>query len=107
MAKTLEKDNINPDHYKSQCSIECIEAMEMAFGNESVLNFCLCNAFKYLWRHENKGGIEDLKKAAWYIDRARTELALLPEYRGIYEEKVLAISTVILRYNYILGGNIK
>lgn len=24
---------------------------------------------KYLWRHRRKGGIEDLEKAKWYIDR--------------------------------------
>ena len=60
-------DNINPDHYKSSTSLECIEAMQIAFGREAVLHFCLCNAFKYIWRWKNKNGEEDLNKAQWYI----------------------------------------
>ena len=63
------KNNINPDHYKNQTSLECIEAMEIAFGREVVLHFCLCNAFKYIWRWKNKNGEEDLEKASWYINK--------------------------------------
>ena len=66
------KDNINPDHYKSETSLECIEAMEIIFGVEAVCKFCLCNAWKYVWRWKNKNGTEDLKKAMWYIDRAKS-----------------------------------
>ena len=65
------KDNINPNHYKSETSLECIEAMQIAFGNDAVIDFCLCNAWKYIWRWENKNGIEDLKKAEWYIEKGR------------------------------------
>ena len=67
----MAKDNINPDHYKSETSLECIEAMELLFGFEAVLNFCICNAWKYIWRWKNKNGVEDLEKAKWYIQRAR------------------------------------
>ena len=67
----MAKDNINPDHYKSETSLECIEAMELLFGFEAVLNFCVCNAWKYIWRWKNKNGVEDLEKAKWYIARAR------------------------------------
>ena len=63
-------DNINPDHYKNSTSLECIEAMQISFGREAVLHFCLCNAFKYIWRWTNKNGEEDLDKANWYVDRA-------------------------------------
>ena len=63
-------DNINhPKHYADSVSIECIEAMEIAFGESAVKDFCLCNAFKYLWRFQNKNGTEDLDKAMWYVDR--------------------------------------
>ena len=44
----MQKDNINPDHYKSQTSLECIEAMTITFGEEAVFDFCMCNAFKYI-----------------------------------------------------------
>lgn len=64
------KDNINPDHYKNSTSLECIEAMEIMFGKEAVIDFCLCNAFKYIWRWKNKNGEEDLEKADWYLHKA-------------------------------------
>lgn len=63
-------DNINPNHYKNECSLECIEAMELIFGETAVLDFCICNAWKYIWRYENKNGKEDLKKANWYLKYA-------------------------------------
>lgn len=63
-------DNINPDHYKKETSLECIEAMTIIFGEQAVFNFCLCNAFKYIWRWKHKNGTEDLEKAMWYVDYA-------------------------------------
>lgn len=66
----MEKDNINPSHYKDSCSIECIESMIIAFGAEAVYDFCICNAYKYVWRYKNKNGNEDLFKAKWYVDKA-------------------------------------
>ena len=67
----MMSDNINPDHYKNETSLECIEAMQIAFGRERVLTFCMLNAFKYIWRWKNKNGEEDLNKASWYVSRAR------------------------------------
>ena len=49
--------------------MECIDVMEIAFGSEAVAHFCLLNAFKYVWRHKHKNGLEDLEKAVWYLDR--------------------------------------
>lgn len=65
----VKPDPVNrPAHYMSG-GIECIDALTAAFGAEAVKDFCLCNAFKYLWRHRNKNGVEDLKKARWYLNR--------------------------------------
>lgn len=58
----------HPSHY-NQGGIECIDAMESAFGKEAVKDFCLCNAFKYLWRSRNKNGLEDIQKAKWYLNK--------------------------------------
>lgn len=69
-ALNIKKDNINPDHYKNQTSLECIEAMEIIFGKDAVIDFCRCNAWKYIWRWKNKNGKEDLRKADWYLTRA-------------------------------------
>ena len=64
------KNAINPDHYKSECSLECYQAMILALGVEGFINFCLGNAFKYMWRYKNKGKPkEDLEKANWYINK--------------------------------------
>jgi hypothetical protein len=63
-----EKVN-NPSHY-NQSGIECIDAMFAATvnkpSNEAIL---VSNAIKYLWRYEAKNGIEDVKKAQWYINK--------------------------------------
>ena len=58
----------NPKHY-TDSSIECIDAMEAAYGTEAVKWFCICNAFKYQWRFNKKNGTEDLKKAQWYVNK--------------------------------------
>lgn len=59
----------NPPHYNSSeakcCAcgnkIECIDVTRH-------LDFNIGNAIKYLWRYKHKNGIEDLKKAVWYIN---------------------------------------
>lgn len=62
-------DMVNhPPHY-AEGGIECIDAMIAAMGVEAVKNFCLCNAFKYVWRCRNKNGEEDIKKAIWYLNK--------------------------------------
>ena len=59
----------HPVHY-TNTSIECIDAMTETQGDNAVINFCVCNAFKYLWRHNSKNGFEDIRKAAWYLNKA-------------------------------------
>ena len=67
-SKEIGHDNVNhPIHY-SECSIECIEMMELFLGKQAVCKYCLGNAFKYLWRYKHKNGKEDIKKAKWYLN---------------------------------------
>ena len=74
----LTTDNVNhPPHY-NQGGIECIEAIKAATGSGFV-KYCTGNVIKYLWRYDNKGGLEDLKKAAWYLDRAIKEMEVSGE----------------------------
>lgn len=62
-------DYVNhPPHYETG-GVECIDAMVITQGTEAVENFCVCNAFKYLWRHQKKNQIEDIKKAIWYLNK--------------------------------------
>ena len=58
----------HPGHYETG-KFECIDVMLETQGVEAVKGFCLCNAFKYLYRHNRKNGSEDICKARWYIDK--------------------------------------
>lgn len=68
-ASSATKDPINPAHYKKG-SIECIDALESATENlkgwEAGNTW---NCIKYLWRWKDKGGLDDLLKAKWYLER--------------------------------------
>lgn len=63
-------DNVNrPKHYAGG-KVECIDAIEVAVdGLVGIEAACTANAIKYLWRWKKKGGLEDLRKARWYINR--------------------------------------
>lgn len=63
-------DNVNhPSHY-TQGKIECIDAIEESTkGLLGIAAVCVANVIKYIWRYKFKNGIEDLKKARWYLDK--------------------------------------
>ncbi len=64
-----EEDVVNhPAHYEND-KYQCIDVMEDIYGTEAVMNFCMCNAFKYIWRFQKKNGIEDIQKAQWYMNK--------------------------------------
>lgn len=66
----MTKDNVNqPNHY-TQAGIECIDAITAAVSGKSGIEaVCVANVIKYLWRYELKNGVEDVKKAQWYLNR--------------------------------------
>ena len=65
----IENDNVNhPSHYETG-KYQCIDVMEETQGKEAVKDFCICNAFKYIYRHRKKNGLEDVKKAVWYLNK--------------------------------------
>lgn len=68
-------DNVNhPAHYTSG-SIECIDAIKAATeGLDGIKAVCAGNAIKYVWRFNRKGGVEDIAKAIWYLQRLITEI---------------------------------
>lgn len=91
----MAEDNINhPKHYETD-KVECIEAMEITQGRAAVMSFCLCNAFKYLWRHQRKNGVEDIKKARWYLDKyiELAEKERVPVCKELKEESIKPIWT--------------
>lgn len=65
-----DKDMVNsPAHY-TKGDIECIEAIAQVVKDlDGMEAMCTGNAIKYLWRWKHKNGVEDLKKAVWYLQR--------------------------------------
>lgn len=68
-------DNVNhPDHY-TQGKVECIDAIESAttglVGIEAVYTG---QVMKYMWRWKRKNGVEDLRKAQFYLNRLITKV---------------------------------
>lgn len=70
MVENSESRVVHPAHYQTSNGLETIDVME-AFtedmaGYEAV---CTSNVLKYICRWKKKNGIEDLKKAEWYLKR--------------------------------------
>ena len=71
-----EQDMVNhPQHYKTKSGLEAIDVIE-AFtdglqGYEAVETG---NVLKYICRWKKKNGLEDLKKAQWYLNRLISKL---------------------------------
>lgn len=62
-------DATNPTYYHKG-KYECIDILEEVLKDTSGIKaFCLGNCIKYLWRHAHKNGVEDLRKAKWYLEK--------------------------------------
>ncbi len=62
------KDNINPEHYKKGKQ-EVIDIMIDQLSPEEFKGFCKGLIIKYLCRADYKNGLEDYKKAQWYLNK--------------------------------------
>lgn len=66
-----ENDPVNhPSHYTAG-GIECIDAIAAALAcqTDPVEAWLTGQIIKYLWRWPLKNGVEDLRKARWYLDK--------------------------------------
>ena len=62
----------HPSHYNLPNRKECIDEMIDIYGIKDVAKWCEITAYKYKYRAGHKGSVvEDMSKAAWYIDKAR------------------------------------
>ena len=68
VSENIDDDINHPNRY-AKGKYECIDVMQEIFGVEFVKAFCKGNAFKYLWRESDKGGLNDIKKAQFYINK--------------------------------------
>jgi hypothetical protein len=67
-------NKVNPSHYKKG-EVECIDAIASAtVGKSGMEAVCVANVIKYLWRYEDKGGVTDVEKALWYLNKLTKEL---------------------------------
>jgi hypothetical protein len=79
----------HPPHYQNASGIEAIEICEH-------MNFCLGNAFKYLYRRGSKGAeLQDLEKALWYVRREIEGPKLNPHS---YDRDMYAKAMTVARY---------
>lgn len=88
-------DSINPNYY-NKGNVECIDAMESAvIGKPPDEAIYVANIIKYLWRYESKGGLQDVQKAAQYMDRLLQKLIDKDntKYRLIGTENGVALKT--------------
>lgn len=77
-----ESDPVNPSHYHGDLVMRIIE--------EFSLGFCDGCAIKYILRYQEKGGVVDLEKARWYLDR------LIAELKGTISVTPFTVPTVAL-----------
>ena len=56
----------HPSHY-CKGGIECIDAIRSSMSPEAFAGYCKGNIMKYIYRYEEKGGVEDLLKAKVYL----------------------------------------
>ena len=62
-----ELDPVHPNHYKLPGGMQVIDVEMAMFGKQAVMDHCICTAVEYLLRHRRKNGVEDVKKAGWWV----------------------------------------
>lgn len=75
----MNKDMINhPDHYISETGLETIDAIEaFTFDLNGIEAVDTGNILKYICRWKKKNGLQDLKKAKWYLEHLIKHVELL------------------------------
>lgn len=70
-----DNDAVNHPYHYCQGGIETIDVIKAKISPERFRGFLQGNVIKYVTRAEFKGKqLEDLKKAAWYLDRLIQEM---------------------------------
>lgn len=65
--KECEPDPVNPIHYMLPDGLQVVDVEMAMFGKQAVMDHCMCTAVEYLLRHKQKNGLEDVKKASWWV----------------------------------------
>lgn len=74
MPESSKRDNVNhPKHY-CKGGLECIEVIKAQLTKEQYQGYLYGNVLKYMWRWQDKNGLEDLRKAAKYLEWLQEEV---------------------------------
>ena len=66
----MEENPIEPKHY-TDLKISPLEYIE---ANDGEFSWSISNVIKYVSRYKRKNGLEDLKKAKWYLENEISKL---------------------------------
>ena len=70
----------HPDHYQSETGMEVIDVIEaFTFDLNGIEAVSVGNILKYVCRYKKKNGLQDLKKAKWYLERLINHIEKLEE----------------------------
>lgn len=70
----------HPAHYQSETGLEVIDVIEaFTFDLKGIEGFDTGNILKYICRWKQKNGVEDLKKAKWYLEHLIDHVEKLEE----------------------------
>ena len=62
-------DPVNkPSHYRVG-EVEAIDYIEQQLGGQGIRHYLEGNILKYMHRWRYKNGVEDLRKARWYLEK--------------------------------------
>lgn len=70
----------HPSHYQSEMGLETIDVIEaFTFDLKGIEAVDTGNVLKYMCRWKSKNGLQDLKKAAWYLEHLIEHVASIEE----------------------------
>ena len=74
MLESSKPDNVNhPKHYLKG-GLECIQVIKAELTPQQYEGYLYGNVLKYMWRWLDKNGLEDLRKAAKYLEWLQEEV---------------------------------
>ena len=65
----MRNNAVHPNHYKLPNGMQVVDVEVAMLGKEAVQEHCLCTAAEYILQHKGKNGVEDIRKAHWWIEK--------------------------------------
>ena len=88
MYESTDKMVSHPAHYQSETGLEVIDVIEaFTFDLKGIEATDTGNVIKYICRWKNKNGIQDLKKAMWYLQHLIEHVEKLEKENAIFIDR--------------------